>query len=294
LNGNAPIITCLLRRACNTGHRAGEPYNSGLRLVWLTDIHLNFVPNPRRWALFEEINEARPDAVLIGGDIAEAPTLWPSLNAIAEAIPVPIYFVLGNHDFYRGSIAAVREQIAAKCASSPRLHWMTQAGVVQLTTNTALIGHDSWADARFGDFFRSQVMLNDHLLIEELRGLPKPTLYARLNALGDEAAAFLEDHARRALAHHKEVFVLTHVPPFRESCWHEGRTSGDDWLPHFSCKAVGERLAAVMREHSDAKMTVLCGHTHGSGEAQILENLTVLTGGAEYGYPGNQRVFEIT
>ena len=39
-------------------------------------------------------------------------------------------------------------------------------------------------------------------------------------------------------------------------------------------------------------MTVLCGHTHGEGQAQILPNLKVLTGGAKYGEPRVQRVFE--
>ena len=39
-------------------------------------------------------------------------------------------------------------------------------------------------------------------------------------------------------------------------------------------------------------MTVLSGHTHGGGRAQILENLTVLTGAAAYGEPAVQEVFE--
>jgi hypothetical protein len=41
------------------------------------------------------------------------------------------------------------------------------------------------------------------------------------------------------------------------------------------------------------KMMVLCGHTHGSGEARILPNLRVLAGGAVYGKPGVQRVREV-
>ena len=40
------------------------------------------------------------------------------------------------------------------------------------------------------------------------------------------------------------------------------------------------------------ELLVLCGHTHGSGETQILDNLHVLTGGAKYGEPAIQRVFE--
>jgi hypothetical protein len=40
-------------------------------------------------------------------------------------------------------------------------------------------------------------------------------------------------------------------------------------------------------------MTVLCGHTHSSGIVQILDNLSVLTGGADYGRPQLQRVFDL-
>jgi Icc-related predicted phosphoesterase len=104
------------------------------------------------------------------------------------------------------------------------------------------------------------------------------------------AAAF---RAREALAARGNVVVLTHAPPFRESCWHEGRISDDDYLPHFACRAVGERLAAIMRDSPGKTMTVLCGHTHSSGSARILDNLIVYTGQAQYGEPALQRVFEL-
>jgi predicted MPP superfamily phosphohydrolase len=43
----------------------------------------------------------------------------------------------------------------------------------------------------------------------------------------------------------------------------------------------------------DRKVTVLCGHTHGAGFAQVLPNLEVWTGGVQYGAPALQRVFEV-
>jgi len=82
--------------------------------------------------------------------------------------------------------------------------------------------------------------------------------------------------------------VVTHVPPFRESAWYEGSYSADDWLPFFSCGAVGQVLRETMQARPDREMWVLCGHTHGSGTADILPNLRVLTGGAEYGSPQPQ------
>ena len=159
-----------------------------------------------------------------------------------------------------------------------------------LTEETGLVGHDGWADGRLGDYARSEVLLNDYLLIEELSGLDKEDRLGRLHALGDEAAAHFRALLPEALERFRRLIVLTHVPPFREACWHRGRVSDDDWLPHFSCRAVGEVLAEAMAAHPECEMTVLCGHTHSPGEAQILPNLRVLTGGAEYGRPAIQRV----
>jgi Icc-related predicted phosphoesterase len=264
-----------------------------LRIGWLTDIHLNFLSSDGRSAFYGRIQNEKLDALLVGGDIGEADSVTQILGEFAAAIEIPIYFVLGNHDFYRGSIASVRNIVTRQCVSSAWLHWLPAAGAVPLTADTALIGHDSWADGRLGDFFGSEVVLNDYILIEELCGLQKPQRLAKLNALGDEAALFLEDHARQALARWRNILVLTHVPPFRESCWHEGKVSAEDYLPHFACKAVGDRLAALMRKHHQNNMIVLCGHTHSSGVVQILDNLSVLTGGAEYGRPALQRVFDL-
>jgi Icc protein len=264
-----------------------------VRLCWVTDVHLNFVPSRKRFAFYDRIRDAKPGALLLGGDIGEADTVTRLLKEMAAALRIPIYFVLGNHDFYRGSIADVREAVKRDAGASPWLHWLPSSGVVELTPATALIGHDSWADGRCGDFFRSDVMLNDYLLIHELRDLTKQALYAKLNALGDEAAAFLEKRAKEALAARRNAIVLTHVPPFREACWHEGRISDEDWLPHFACRVAGERLAAVMRARPDCGMKVLCGHTHGSGVARILPNLAVSTGGAVYGEPVIQDVWEV-
>ncbi len=265
-----------------------------MRLVWLTDIHLNFVPLARRIEFYTAVRNENPDAILLGGDTGEADTLILYLGEMERNLRVPIYFVLGNHDFYRGSIAATRDLVTATCAGSNSLHWLPVTGIVPLVSDTALIGHDSWADVRLGNFFGSDVRLNDYQCIHELTGLSKQACFRELNALGDEAANYLRQRATEVLASGRNVLLLTHVPPFREACWHEGQISDDNWLPHFTCKAVGDALIALMREHPDRTMTVLCGHTHGAGTANILPNLTVYTGGAEYGAPQVQAVLNLT
>jgi Icc-related predicted phosphoesterase len=144
-----------------------------------------------------------------------------------------------------------------------------------------------------GEFFSSSIVLNDFFLIEELSARSKPQLLAKLNGLGDEAAAYIYEAASKAALEFPQVVVLTHVPPFRESCWHEGRISGDDWLPFFACKAFGNALLAVAEQQPHVTFTVLCGHTHGGGFCRIGDNLAVYTGAAEYGSPQLQKIFEL-
>jgi len=90
-------------------------------------------------------------------------------------------------------------------------------------------------------------------------------------------ADFLEGRTRQGLSSFRHVIVLTHVPPFRDACWYEGKISHDDYLPHFVSRAVGDRLIQLMREHPDRSMTVLCGHTHSAGVARVLPNLVAYT-----------------
>src|SRR5688500_8824035 len=115
------------------------------RLAWATDVHLNFLDLVQVEAFCQEIERQTPDALLLTGDITEAPSVGAYLQHLARRIDRPIYFVLGNHDFYRSSIARVREAMAALAADVPELVWLTGRGVVPLTEVTALVGHDSWA-----------------------------------------------------------------------------------------------------------------------------------------------------
>ncbi|HUY34581.1 MAG TPA: metallophosphoesterase [Pirellulales bacterium] len=263
------------------------------RLAWLTDIHLNFVSAAAMEQFLDGVVAARPDGVLLGGDIAEARDLIGHLKRIAATLPCPVYFVLGNHDFYRGSIGRVRAHVAELCAATPQLVWLSNAGMVELTPEVGLVGHDGWADARLGDYERSMVMMNDYRLIEELAGLGKAERWQLLKRMGDEAAEHVHRMLPRALDAYPHVVFLTHVPPLREACWYEGQISDDEWLPHFTCLAVGQALLKIMGQRPDRKLTVLCGHTHSPGETWPLANLRILTGGAEYGLPSIQRVFEL-
>ncbi len=269
-----------------------------MRLAWTTDIHLNFAKASVRQRFLESLSE-KADAVAISGDIGESHDVEAYLREMQDHLQRPIFFVLGNHDFYRGSILETRLAVTRLAAQAPNLTYMSATTAVELSPQTAIIGHDGWADARLGDFAGSNVMLNDYRLIEELRGWrrevshPRESLGPVLQELGNEAARHFELALAKVTGRYEHVIVITHVPPFREATWHQQQISDDNWLPHFSCKAVGDVLLQAAESNPRCQILVLCGHTHGGGEAQILDNLQVLTGEAEYGRPEIQRVLQV-
>jgi Icc-related predicted phosphoesterase len=264
------------------------------RVAWLTDIHLEFLKPPQIDAFLDQVAEVKADALLITGDIAQAPMLRKILLHMAHKLITPVYIVLGNHDFYRDDIGPVRAEMAALTRKETGVVWMPAAGIVDLAPGVVMLGHDGWSDGRYGDFMRSPIVLNDYLKIAHLKTASTAERWKRLKALGDEAGDYLRGLLPEAARRADRVVVLTHPPPFREACWFEGRIPGEDdpYLPHFTCKAVGDALLNAADSYPDTEFTVLCGHVHHAGEVSMRDNLHVLTGGATYEKPTVQRVFE--
>ncbi len=279
------------------------------RLAWLTDLHLNFCHDGQVARLAAKIRKATPSAILIGGDLGEAFSFEGYLHQLDALLKLPLYFVLGNHDYYGSSLYEVRERARQISETSQRLHWLPATDFVSLDSQTALVGHGGWGDARAAAFGQSRVLLNDYFQITELRtaaaippgintwrgeasAILNAGLESQLQDLGEETANHFRRVLPAALKDHEQILVLMHVPPFREACRYRGQISDDDWAPHFCCIAAGEALAEIMRAYPQKRMTVFCGHTHGEARAEILPNLVVHTGAAEYRRPTLQRIVD--
>lgn len=90
--------------------------------------------------------------------------------------------------------------------------------------------------------------------------------------------------------HPKKIIVLTHIPPFREVCLHDGKISSDDWLPYFASKTTGDVLNDICIAYPDIDFLVLCGHTHDKAQYSPFPNLLVEAGHAEYNKPQIQKM----
>ena len=86
------------------------------RLAWMTDLHLNFVAPRQVERLCRSVIEAGADAVLLTGDIGEAQDLEGQLESLDAGLGLPLYFVLGNHDFYRGPGSRASRPASRRCA----------------------------------------------------------------------------------------------------------------------------------------------------------------------------------
>jgi predicted MPP superfamily phosphohydrolase len=267
------------------------------KIAWLTDIHLNFLEEEDRKKFYENLNHNNYDTIVITGDIAEGPSVCDILIELSKETNKTIYFILGNHDYYFSSVAKVRENIERLCSQNNRLIWLGKPAIVQLNNNTALIGHDGWADARYGDFDNSPVNLNDSRLIAELfqaRLLSRSSLKKAMQQLADVDASIIENALISALAsNNRKIIMATHVPPFPECCLYEGKQSDKNWLPYFSSKATGDVIFSFAVKHPEVDILVLCGHTHGAALYNPLQNLEIKCGKAIYYKPELLEIIDI-
>ena len=112
------------------------------RVIWSTDVHLNFAEPAVLTEYLECLRDASPDAFLLGGDIAESESIVDYLSLLDDHLCCPIYFVLGNHDYYYGSIVQVRQAVRELCGRRRNLVFLTDDSVVELCSSVGLVGHD--------------------------------------------------------------------------------------------------------------------------------------------------------
>lgn len=265
-----------------------------MRIAWATDIHWDRLDETERMEFKESVKESSADALIITGDIGEAPVVVDYLSDLNDDLAMPIYFVLGNHDFWRGSFDGVRAAIQQLTGECKNLHWMSKEDVIRLTPSTAIIGHEGWGDGRVGNLDNLTVWPRDFIFISDLAELTKEMRLQKLNALGDEAAEQIRMKLIKAANTYSQIYLITHVPPFRETCIDSYRICDEQKLPFYCCKAIGDVLLEVMKQNPKCNLTVLCGHSHFECDLQVLDNLRVMVGEAGYGCWYPPKIIEVS
>lgn len=264
-----------------------------MRLAWCTDLHLDHAKHRR--GVIEGLADdliKDSDSCVITGDIASQ-TEADLLGALAFMYGKPIYFVLGNHDFWGGSFEEGERFTRQLCAAHSNLTWLTESDPVEIATGVQLVGVDGWYDAHAGNWKSSSFEMVDWRAIRDFRPFRSgPRLVGYCRARAQYYAHKATVKLSRTTA--SRVFFATHVPPFEQSAMHEGKPSSDDALPWYTSCCLGDALSEFAEKRPEISLTTLCGHVHSSSEYQPSANHTVLCGAAEYGSPTIARVFEVT
>ena len=253
------------------------------KLAWATDIHLDMVDVDKLPALGKKwAKETKADALVLTGDLATYQTLS-RLIPLSEGFRKPMYMVLGNHDFYGSSFSDTFDALALLGGTHPLIRPLRFTPFVQLTKDTCLVGQEGFYDARVGQRDKSALDMSDFYLI---RDLSDPLLrVATMRWFADKEARRAQMKLQAAAEVYPKIVFATHVPPYWEAAWHEGKQSDATWAPYFVSFVMGEALDAVAAQYPKTEITVLCGHTHSSGEYRRSDNLLVRTGAAVYRSP---------
>jgi predicted MPP superfamily phosphohydrolase len=102
-----------------------------MRLAWTTDIHFNFLDDNERRSFLGSLATEPFDAIAISGDIGQSDSVVPHLRELDERLRRPIYFVLGNHDYYGGSIAETRREVSQLARESRHQRLEGVGGLVE-------------------------------------------------------------------------------------------------------------------------------------------------------------------
>jgi hypothetical protein len=266
-----------------------------IKPVWITDPHIDHLNRgdpgalERLGAILDRLGATH---ILLGGDVADCRSFEEYLSRLTAACGRPVYFVLGNHDYYFGTVASVRERAA--CLGIPGASWLARSGVVDLGGGTALVGRGGWGDAHCGDL-EDFTVLTDYAAIGDLSATidlrdfwlngfhKREALVARLRELGEEAAEDLTRDVLEAAGAYRRILILTHVTPFRETCTYRDRPGDVKGFPGFLWDSMGLRLRSIAEEYPGAEFLVFSGHTHAESRCRIAPNLRAWSSLSEYG-----------
>jgi predicted phosphohydrolase len=254
-------------------------------LLWLTDPHLNFLRLPDGAYQFAKcLHEENPnaDGLIITGDISSGESLEKHLIQLSQGFPKPIFLILGNHDYYHSSFQCIDDLVTRVTKKFDNLHWLNKGNYTY--NGISIVGICGWYDARHGNT-NSRVELADFRLIEDLiAGWSNRDLMIELvRKRAAKEAKRLDELLQEVDT--EVVLIATHISPYLQSCWHEGKISDREWLPWFCSRATGEVIDKYVENHPEKKFIVLVGHGHSPGIYERRDNLVVYTGAAKYGFP---------
>jgi len=261
--------------------------------LWYTDLHLNRLLPWTLYNLIQNIIKENPSGIFLTGDISNGTFTCFHLKLLAYFVKCPIYFVLGNHDYYLTGLEEQHKKIRAMCAKYPNLIWVTDNDPIALNEDVILVGAEGWYDARIGNP-KHLKLAADWLMIKDFRKLPSmKERVIEFAKVADKSSRLLETKLTAALEQtHKSVFILTHFPPWREATRFKGSILEKYFIPYNVNLGMGQVIEKIMANVTNKNVTVLSGHTHEPEFIRVSKNINCQVGAAnQLSAPNSQKIY---
>lgn len=130
--------------------------------IHLTDTHIKALNQQEKNQFFSELSDLKPKAVCISGDISTGSHLEQHLEEFYDNLKCPIYFVLGNHDYYGKHFGWFK-------TDHRKLHYLEHSKHPEFIEDFALVGTDGWYDSVWHVPAFPLVYFLDWLFIKDLK-----------------------------------------------------------------------------------------------------------------------------
>lgn len=263
-------------------------------LLWLSDLHLEQASDETRRRFLKRLRSTCCDAVLITGDISISEHLSRHLREISDACDDrKVYYLLGNHDYFHGSIPEVDRSVIALSKSHRNLIPLGQGEIIRIDRDTALIGHRGWFDGLAGAGEKTWIESPDHHKIDDFKHLGRREFFQRLRQLGEQSASYFRQVLPAALGHYRHVMIATHVPPFYQAVKYDGCDCRWERQPFFTNSSAGNAIVGILKRFPHRRITVHAGHSHSAANVRMSRNLSIRVAGAKPGKPDFQEILHI-
>lgn len=253
------------------------------RYAWYSDPHMNLsvLPFLKRLHVIS-LKKLNADGLFITGDISTGRWLESDLRFLAKHFDGPIYFVLGNHDYHGRHVESVHGDVRRLCRSFSNLHWLTETPTISLNEDVALIGTEGWYDGTLGNPDLLRYTTDWFLTLDFLQLDSMEERVQLWRDMSNKSAKIIEEKLELALTEHQTVYILTHVPPWKEATRAVGTKMEKFWLPYNTNTAMGESIERVMMGRRKKRVIVLAGHTHTPCKIRVTNTIECNVAPASY------------
>lgn len=221
-------------------------------------------------ALLHKVCQAHATRVWITGDIGDPSNNWKFLNELLEAVNRSVYFLLGNHDFYQGTISQARQKAAKICQQHSNAFYLHECEGFMMDGHLVL-GVDGWANT---DKTSLHGTTWDSEQIFDLQNLSIEQLQQVMNQFAEEDTALLLKKCRQSLSSSiHSVCIFTHIPPV-DARLGSGKTRAmQEMRTVFYSEALSKGLHELTKYYPKVNFQVFSGHLHRKISYGISNNL---------------------